>query len=205
MPQAQGFSRKRLLFLTAMGAATLGVAVVIAGQGSSSAKPTLTLVTEETNIIEQAQAESDGPMITTVDVINPNPTPGDQLNFAGVILAGRTSPLLAFNEEDYANAAFSDRLVILYFYSDTCASCAKEFTQIENVFGSMTHKRVVGFRIMMNDETSADNTGDEFAKRLGITKAGTKILLHNGRTLGKTANTWDAQQYLAEIEVALKD
>ena len=207
MPKEEGFKKSHILFLVGIGSLALLVAVLFFRGPHTSMQPTLVKSIEEEAIKEEASQQNTGAggTVTSVDVINLNPTPGDQIVLNGVILAGRTSPLLAYSEEDFPTAMFSDRLVVLYFYSDICTKCATEFTHIQNVFDGITDKRVVGFRVMMNDATSTDHAGDDLAARLGITKPGTKMLFRNGRTLGRTADTWDENQYKAEIADALKE
>lgn len=121
----------------------------------------------------------------------------------GTVLAGDLSPVIDFNKSDFEEALKSDKLVVLYFYATWCPLCVIE---IENsfypAFEELNNDNVIAFRINYND-INTDSNEKELARKFGIAYQHTKVILKNGERILKSAETWDKDRYLTEINNAL--
>lgn len=118
------------------------------------------------------------------------------------VLAGKSSPLLDFQKQDYEKALKSDKLVVLYFYANWCPICKEEVPKLYEAFNELTSDKVIGFRVNYND---SDTDSDEvaLAKEFGVAYQHTKVFLKNGQRVLKSPETWEKQRYLDEIQKAL--
>ena len=119
-------------------------------------------------------------------------------SYAGTILAGSSSPLLAFNKEDYDKAINTNKTVILYFYANWCPICREEFPQMKEAFGELKTDKVVGFRVNFNDDQTYDNERN-LARQFGVPYQHTKVFLQNKQSILKSTESWNKQRYLDEI------
>jgi thiol-disulfide isomerase/thioredoxin len=125
------------------------------------------------------------------------------VKFSGQVLAGTSSPLLAYNKTDFDVAVASGKLVVLYFYANWCPICLAEFPKMEDAFDQISGDGVVGFRVNYNDnETDADEKA--LARTHGVAYQHTKVFLKNGQRVLKSPETWDTSRYLVEINAQLK-
>ncbi|MEK7464530.1 MAG: thioredoxin family protein [Patescibacteria group bacterium] len=123
--------------------------------------------------------------------------------YAGMVLAGKSAPLLDYNKADYDSAIASDKLVVLYFYANWCPICKAETANaLYPAFNELTADNVVGFRISYKDsETDSDEKA--LAVKYGIPYQHTKVLVKNGKQVLKAPDGWDKSRYIAEINKAL--
>lgn len=119
-------------------------------------------------------------------------------DYAGKVLAGKSSPLLDFQKQDYEQALKSDKLVVLYFYANWCPICKEEVPKLKSAFNELSSDKVIGFRINYND---SDTDSDEvvLAKEFGVAYQHTKVFLKNGKRVLKSPESWGKERYLEEI------
>jgi thiol-disulfide isomerase/thioredoxin len=125
--------------------------------------------------------------------------------FTGRLLAGdlAKSPLLEFNQADYAQALKTDQLIVLYFYADWCPLCLAETeTALYPVFNQLTDSKVTGFRVNFKD-SATDEAEESLARQFGIAYQHTKVLVKNGRSVLKSPATWIQADYQQQINVHL--
>jgi len=123
--------------------------------------------------------------------------------YTGTLLAGDSSPLLAFEKTDYDQALKADKLVILYFYANWCPICRAEFPKMEEVFDELTGDDVIGFRINYNDDETEESEKD-LAREFGVAYQHTKVFLKNGERVLKSPESWEKDRYTSEINKALE-
>lgn len=126
-----------------------------------------------------------------------------QVQFTGEVLAGTSSPLLAFNQADYEAAINSGKLVVLYYYANWCPICRAEFPKAEAAFDQLQTDQVVGFRVNFND-TQTDDAEKALAREHGVAYQHTKVFVKNGQRILKSPETWETDRYLTEINAALR-
>lgn len=123
-------------------------------------------------------------------------------SYAGTALAGTAAPLLDFTNADFATAAQSDKLVVLYFYANWCPICREEFPQAQAAFDELATDQVIGFRVnYRDDQTDADEAA--LARQHGVAYQHTKVFIKGGQQLLKSPESWPKDRYLAEITSAL--
>lgn len=120
------------------------------------------------------------------------------VKYKGVVLAGKSAPLLVFTKSDYDSAVASDKLVVLYFYANWCPICKAEFPKMQEAFNEITSDKVVGFRINYNDNQT-DNDEKNLAREFGVAYQHTKVFLKNGERILKSPESWSKDRYLSEI------
>ena len=125
------------------------------------------------------------------------------MKYSGVVLAGKSAPLLDYNKADYDAAVNSDKLVVLYFYANWCPLCKEEVASaLYPAFNELTTDKVVGIRISYKDsETDSDEKA--LAVQYGIPYQHTKVFLKNGNQILKAPDSWNKMRYLDEINKAL--
>jgi thiol-disulfide isomerase/thioredoxin len=127
---------------------------------------------------------------------------GMMVKYAGVILAGKSAPLIDYNRVDYDAAIKSDKLVVLYFYANWCPICKKEVPELYAAFDALTTENVVGFRVNYND-SETDANEEALAREFGVAYQHTKVFLKNGVRVLKAPDSWEKARYLSEISKAL--
>ncbi len=122
----------------------------------------------------------------------------EEIKFSGTILAGSASPLIDFNKSDYEAALRTNKLVALYFYASQCLVCDEELSPLYEVFNKLEGAATIGFRVNFNDENTDDDERN-LAREFGVDAPNAKIFIKNGRRVLKSAESWDKNRYLEEI------
>lgn len=125
-----------------------------------------------------------------------------QEGYSGIVLAGNSSLLLDFTQEDYKKALVEDKLVALYFYANWCPICRAEFPKMEKAFDELQVDNVIGFRVNYNDNET-DDFERGLAREFGVAYQHTKVFLYNGERVLKSPETWEKDRYLSEINKLL--
>ncbi|MBI4152969.1 thioredoxin family protein [Candidatus Woesearchaeota archaeon] len=151
---------------------------------------------------QEAMENSVDNSLTLIDNAMENKAvPGDSMMespFKGNVLAGKKSPYIEFNQEDYQKALDESKVILLYFYASWCPICKVEQQETFAAFNELDNENVVGFRVNYRDsDTDADE--EELAKQFGITYQHTKVILKDGKQALKAPDSWDKQRYLDEI------
>ena len=120
--------------------------------------------------------------------------------YKGKVLAGKSSPFIEFNSEDYEKAKQEGKIIVLDFYANWCPICRAEAPELHAGFNDLTHDKVVGFRVNYND-SDTDEDEKKLAKEFGITYQHTKVVLKDSEVVLKTQDAWDKQTFLAELDV----
>ena len=136
-------------------------------------------------------------LITTVDVYNAD-NPPQIILFKSASLTNSLSNLYNFNEEDYQTAISSNKLIILFFTSNSCQNCSDELSAIKNALSSIKHDDVVGFVVHIDDDEQ-NETSVELSFKYAVTAPQTKVFLRNQAKLFKISDTWSSSRYLSEI------
>ncbi|MBI4130314.1 thioredoxin family protein [Candidatus Roizmanbacteria bacterium] len=118
--------------------------------------------------------------------------------YTGQVLAGSSSPYLAFTKADYEKALAEGKIVFLDFYANWCPICRGEAPDIEAGFNQLTTDQIVGFRVNYKDsETDADEKA--LAEQFDIPYQHTKVILRNGQEITRSGEVWDTEQFLENI------
>jgi len=126
------------------------------------------------------------------------------LVYQGKKLAGRESPFLEFTPEDYAAAKLSDKLLVLYFYTNWLPASQTEAAAAEDAFDELANPKVIGFRINFEDNGTSQ-AERALAAELAVTNQQNKIFIRGGSVISQTAETWDKARFLTEINKLLKN
>ncbi|MBI4162641.1 MAG: thioredoxin family protein [Candidatus Aenigmarchaeota archaeon] len=127
-----------------------------------------------------------------------NETMMKESSYQGTVLAGNSAKLLDFTKSDYDKALNSDKTIVLYFYANWCPICREEVPELYSAFNGLTTDKVVGFRVHFNDDHTYDNER-ALARQFGVPYQHTKVFIKNGKNILKSAESWDKQRYLDEI------
>jgi len=118
-----------------------------------------------------------------------------EAEYHGKVLAGKTTPYLDFNKEDYENALKENRVILLNFYANWCPLCRQEQPEAFAAFNGLNDENIIGFRVNYKD--SETDAGEEaLAKQFGIAYQHTKVILKDGKQVAKFPDSWDRQRYL---------
>ena len=120
------------------------------------------------------------------------------VKYSGIVLAGKSAPLLDFTKADYDAALKTDKLVVLYFYANWCPICKAEFPKMQEAFNELDTDRVIGFRVNYNDNQT-DKDEENLAREFGIAYQHTKVFVKNGERILKSPEGWDKNRYFQEI------
>jgi len=119
--------------------------------------------------------------------------------YEGSLLAGSTSPYLAFKKADYEKATREGKTIFLDFYATWCPVCRAEAPGIKKGFDSLSNENVVGFRVNFNDGDT-DESEEELAKSFNVPNQYTKIVIKNGEEIIRTeAENWNEDTVLEEL------
>lgn len=119
--------------------------------------------------------------------------------YDGEILAGTTTPYIAFNKEDYDKAIAENKIIMLYFYANWCPICKAEQPKVFAAFNEMEYENVIGFRANYRDD-DVDEFEEQLAKEHGITYQHTKVIIKDGQRALKAPDSWNKERYLEEIK-----
>ncbi|HEY9702954.1 MAG TPA: hypothetical protein V6C58_10935 [Allocoleopsis sp.] len=119
--------------------------------------------------------------------------------YSGEVLAGDSSPYIAFNQEDYQDALDNDKVILLYFYSEWSDTSKADQKAIYDAFNKMTHDKAVGFRVNYQDDFT-DSVEKGLAQSFGVTGSRYKVILKDGKAVQKTSSTsWNENDYVRQI------
>jgi thiol-disulfide isomerase/thioredoxin len=151
--------------------------------------------TDQEPVMKKEEPLMEKEEVTTNDVMEKT----EQITFTGAVLAGNSSLLLDFNQQDYEKALKANENVVLYFYANWCPLCKNEVKNgLYPAFNELADPSVIGFRVNFND---GDTDSDEkaLAKKFGIAYQHTKVFLKNGNRVLKDPSTWNKMKYKDEI------
>jgi thiol-disulfide isomerase/thioredoxin len=124
----------------------------------------------------------------------------EKLAYTGKVLAGTESTkYLDFNKVDYDKAIKEKKKILLYFYANWCPICKKEQVDTFAAFNEITDPDLIGFRVNYRDGDD-DEFEKELAKEFGVGYQHTKVILKDGKRVGKFPDSWDKQRYLDELK-----
>jgi len=86
----------------------------------------------------------------------------------------------------------------LYFYANWCPICKREQVDTFAAFNELNDQNLIGFRVNYKD---GDDDADEkaLAQQYGIAYQHTKVILKDGKQIGKWPDSWNKQRYLDEL------
>lgn len=122
--------------------------------------------------------------------------------YTGQVLAGSSAPLLDFNKADYDKASQSNKTILLYFYAAWCPICKEELPRLYGAFNELNNDKIIGFRVNFNDDQTNDDER-AIARQFGVPYQHTKVLVKNGKVIGKFPDSWDKARYLIEINKSI--
>lgn len=122
--------------------------------------------------------------------------------YSGKVLAGNSSSFLEFNKDDYEKALVSGKIIFLDFYANWCPICRDEAPNLKAGFDSLTTDKIVGFRVNYND-SETDEDEKALASQFKIPYQHTKVIIKNGKEVGKSIESWDEETFLKTIKEAL--
>lgn len=124
-----------------------------------------------------------------------------QEGYAGTVLAGTTTPYLAFEQTDYEKALRENKIIVLNFYADWCPICRAEAQDVNAAFESLDNPDVVGFQVNYNDP-STDANEKALAEQFSIPYQHTKVILVDGQEVLQETAQWNQQQFIDAITTA---
>lgn len=136
-------------------------------------------------------------LVASVDVYSAD-NPPQIILFKSTAIAGNRSNLYNLNDEDYQTALNSNKLIILFFTSNTCATCDQELTDIKETMVDVKHDDVVSFVVHLGDDQQSP-LATQLASQFTVTNPQTKVFLRNQVKLFKISDIWSANRYLTEI------
>jgi len=96
--------------------------------------------------------------------------------YQGKVLAGTTTPYIAFTDEDFQKAQNEGKTIFINFYANWCPTCKREQVDIFRAFDELEESNVVGFRVNFRD-SDTDNIEKELATRFNAAYQHTKVIL----------------------------
>ena len=160
------------------------------------------LVTPDSDSDGVANARDNCPFVTNPNQADNNENGvGDACedNYSSKVLAGTDSTkYLDFNKADYDKALKEKKKILLYFYASWCPICKREQPDTFAAFNEINDADLIGFRVNYRDsDTDADE--ENLAKEFGVGYQHTKVILKDGKRVGKFPDSWDKQRYLDEL------
>lgn len=120
-----------------------------------------------------------------------------------VVIAGKTSPYIAFDQKSYDQALQDKKIIVLNFYANWCPICRAEEPDVKAAFESLNDPNVVGFQVNYNDDQT-DPPEEALARRFGVTYQHTKVILKDGQQVIKETAQWDKETFVTQINAASK-
>ena len=133
-------------------------------------------------------------LLASVDVYNAD-NPPQIILFKSTSIAGSLSNIYNLNDEDYQTALDSNKLIILFFTLNTCATCDQELASIKETMVDIRHDDVVGFVVHLGDDQQSP-LAIQLANQFAVTNPQTKVFLRNQVKLFKISDISSANRYL---------
>ena len=118
--------------------------------------------------------------------------------YLGKLLAGTTSPYLAFNKSDYEKALKENKVILLDFYANWCPICRGEEPVLKEAFNKFNSDKVVGFRVNYKD-IDTDKSEEELARQFNIPYQHTKVVLKDGKEVLRSSEVWDQSTFVEKL------
>lgn len=121
--------------------------------------------------------------------------------YTGAKLAGGGlfAPYLEFNQIDYEIALASNQIIMLYFFTSGCQTCAEEQQNLKTAFNeAIATDDLIAFQVNYNNYQT-DDFEKQLAKDFSVTLENTKVFLQNGQVIKTAQEQWDGITYVEEI------
>lgn len=129
----------------------------------------------------------------------------EKVSINPVVLAGSSNPLYDFHKPTYETALKSDKLIVLYFYNNTCPICRVELPEaLYPAFNELKDGNVIGFRVNFND-SDTDQDERALAQEFGVPYQHTKVFVKKGERVLKSPEQWGKSRYIMEINKAIEN
>lgn len=171
-----------------------------------------TAQTQNTDIIEKKDSDNavtdkdDSSMIKKTDEVTKkedNEVMSEKsTSYAGRVLAGKTTPYIEFNEQDYNKALSENKIILLNFYANWCPICKAEEPKAFAAFSELKLENVVAFRVNYKD-SQTDSAEESLAQKFQVPYQHTKVIIKDGKQVLKAPDSWDKQRYITELESQL--
>lgn len=143
--------------------------------------------------------KDEAPIQSSQSNTNVTTAPGYQ----GQLLAGLSSPYLAFTKTDYDKALAENKIIFLDFYANWCPICRAETPVLQEGFNGLKTDKIIGFRVNFND-TETDSDEKALAKQFSVPYQHFKVILKDGKTVLTDADSWDTQTFATKINSVLQ-
>jgi len=147
--------------------------------------------TDQSMAEKDKMAKDEGTMEKDTEMMEKSP-------YTGKALAGTASKYLEFSKADYEKALGENKKILLYFYANWCPICKREQVDTFAAFNELSDSNLVGFRVNYKD---GDDDADEkaLAQQYDVAYQHTKVILKDGKQVGKWPDSWNKQRYLDEL------
>ena len=135
---------------------------------------------------------------TEADTATPSVDNSVSNQFTGEVLAGKSSPYLAFNQADYVLAGQQKKIIVLDFYANWCPVCRAEAPVFKSGFDGLTSNTTVGFRVNYKD-TETDSDEKALADQFRIPYQHTKVIIKDGKEAARFSDAWDEATFKTEM------
>ncbi|PIR94862.1 hypothetical protein COT95_01885 [Candidatus Falkowbacteria bacterium CG10_big_fil_rev_8_21_14_0_10_37_6] len=161
-------------------------------------------INDTSGIKKDEQKQVDSAMKKDELMINEEKPAGNNQNYSGAVISGKTAKLYDYNQADYEAALKTDNLIVLYFYANWCPICKEEIaTALYPVFNELDKDNVIGFRVNYNDNET-ESSEKELAREFGVAYQHTKVFVKDNQRVLKSPEDWDKDRYISEINKALQ-